>query len=131
MYRIKICKELARSHGIVSNQPIKNVEEVIDEMLNVCTMLKSSGQLIEHNKTKDHLEDKMMRTKLANKFAFGISVIFKGPRDVVDPASAKRQEVERLTQLENIYLAIPDADDLTLVNERNSYRVLETSSATK
>ncbi|MDP2669838.1 MAG: hypothetical protein Q8O99_02250 [bacterium] len=77
MYRIKICKELTRGYGISSNQPVKSVEEVIDEMLNVCTNLKDSGQLLEHNKTKDHMEDKMMRIKLGNKFAFGISVIFK------------------------------------------------------
>jgi hypothetical protein len=62
---------------LISNQSVKSAEEVIDEMLNVCTTLKESGALLEHNKTKDHLEDKLMRIKFGNKFAFGVSVIFK------------------------------------------------------
>ncbi len=39
-------------------------------MLNICTTLKESGALLEHNKTKDHIEDKLMRIKFGNKFAF-------------------------------------------------------------
>jgi len=131
MYRIKICKELTRGYGISSNQPVKSVEEVIDEMLNVCTNLKDSGQLLEHNKTKDHMEDKMMRIKLGNKFAFGISVIFKWPRDATDPAMDKREASERLKYLQDIYLPVPDPDELTFVNKRNQYLALQSPTTAR
>lgn len=123
LYHIKICRELRKWYGIVSNQPVKSAEEVIDEMLNVCTNLKESGALLEHNKTKDHLENKMMRIKLGNKFAFGISVIFKWPRDSVDPAMAKRAVIQRRQYLEKLHLNF--SDDLTFIKERNKYLVIQ------
>jgi hypothetical protein len=123
MFRIKICRELRKWSGLLSNQSIKSSEEVIDEMLNICTTLKESGALLEHNKTKDHLEDKLMRIKFANKFAFGVSVIFKWPRDAIDPAIAKQRARQQREFLENVQLNI--TDDLTFVEERNRYLILE------
>ncbi|MBP7848130.1 hypothetical protein KA013_02825 [Patescibacteria group bacterium] len=49
---------------MVNNQPVVSIEEVIDEINNVCLGLKESGQLIEHNKTKDQRDHGLMRIKL-------------------------------------------------------------------
>lgn len=127
MFRIKICRELRKWSWLISNQSIKSSEEVIDEMLNICTTLKESGALLEHNKTKDHIEDKLMRIKFANKFAFGISVIFKWPGDAIDPAIAKQRAREQREFLENVQLNI--SDDLTFVEERNRYLILESGGS--
>lgn len=129
MFRIKVCRELRKWSWLISNQSIKSSEEVIDEMLNVCTTLKESGALLEHNKTKDHLEDKLMRIKFWNKFAFGVSVIFKWPRDAADPAVAKLKAREQRAYLEKTHLSL--TDDLTFVEERNRYLVIQGKGARK
>ena len=129
LFQIKICKELRKWHGIISNQPVKAIEEVVDEMLNVCTNLKESGALLEHNKTKDHLENKLMRIKFGNKFAFGMSVIFKWPRESIDPGIAKRLAVEHRKYLEEYHLDM--TDDLTFVKERNKYLLLQSNGLTR
>jgi hypothetical protein len=122
MFRIKVCRELRKGSWLVSNQTIKSAEEVIDEMLNVCTTLKESGALLEHNKTKDHLEDKLMRIDFGNKFAFGVSVIFKGSRDAIDPATVKLRAIEQREYLEKVHLRI--TNNLTFIEERNRYLVM-------
>lgn len=125
MYMLRVCKELRKGSWLISNQSIKSSEEVIDEMLNVCTTLKESGALLEHNKTKDHIEDKLMRIKFWNKFAFGVSVVFKWPNDAVDPGIAKQKAREKREYLENVHLQI--SDDLTFREERNRYLVLQST----
>lgn len=128
-FHIKICRELRKGHGLISVQPVKSIEEIVDEMLNVCTTMKESGALLEHNKTKDHLDHKLMRLKLWNKFAFGISVIFASPEDAVDPAIAKAKAIDRREYLESLHLDV--SDDLTFVTERNKYLLLQDKRSTR
>lgn len=125
MYSIRICKELQKPWWLVRQQSIKSVEEVIDEMNNVCTTLRQSGALLEHNKTKDHMEDKMMRIKFADKFSFGVSVFFKWARDKKDPAVERQLAAQERSYLEEVHLGI--TDDLTFVDERNRYLILQPS----
>jgi hypothetical protein len=125
MYSIRICKELQKPWWLVRQQSIKSVEEVIDEMNNVCTTLRQSGALLEHNKTKDHMEDKMMRIKFADKFSFGVSVFFKWARDKKDPAVERQLAAQERSYLEEAHLGI--TDDLTFVDERNRYLILQPS----
>lgn len=58
----------------MSNQPVLSIEEIIDEMSNVCTVLDSSGQLLEHNKTKDAWDHQLMRVRFGDKFSFSLNV---------------------------------------------------------
>jgi hypothetical protein len=51
-----------------------SIEEIIDEFANVCIGLQESGQLLEHNKTKDARDHKLMRVKFGDKFSFSLSV---------------------------------------------------------
>lgn len=125
MYSIRICKELQKPWWLVRQQSIKSVEEVIDEMNNVCSTLRESGALLEHNKTKDHMEDKMMRIKFADKFSFGVSVFFKWARDKKDPAVEKQLAAQERSYLEKAHLGI--TDDLTFVDERNRYLIIQPS----
>jgi hypothetical protein len=127
IYSIRICKELQKPWWLVRQQSIKSVEEVIDEMNNVCTTLRQSGALLEHNKTKDHMEDKMMRIKFADKFSFGVSVFFKWARDKKDPAVERQLAAQERSYLEEAHLGI--TDDLTFVDERNRYLILQPSGS--
>lgn len=129
MYRIKICKEPRKGTSVVANQSVKTVEETVDELLNVCYGLKESGQLLESNKTKDHMEHKLMRVKLGDKISFGLSVFFKSPNDKIDPAAAKRLIRENNNHLEKVVLWI--SDDLTFAHERNKYLVLHNVTTSK
>lgn len=128
-YRIKICREPRKGTSVVANQSVKTVEEVMDELLNVCYGMKESGQLIEHNKTKDHMEHKLMRVNLWDKISFGLSIFFKPLNDKIDPAAAKRLIRENNQYLEKTVLRI--TDDLTFAHERNKYLVLHDVTTTK
>jgi hypothetical protein len=69
----------------------------------------------------------LMRIKFGNKFAFGVSVIFKWPKDAIDPAVAKQRAREKREYLENVHLDI--SDDLTFIEERNRYLVVQDASS--
>ncbi|USN55732.1 MAG: hypothetical protein H6765_03975 [Candidatus Peribacteria bacterium] len=122
LYRFRICKIPTRKYDVTSYQPVYSIEEVVDEIANVCFNLKESGQLIESNRTKDSWDHKLMRVDFADKFSFGISVGFVPLRDEVDPASIKRLEIQRNEYLQKVILDM--SDELTTIKERNKYVVL-------
>ncbi len=122
-YRIQICKEPSkRSYAVVDNQPIVSIEEVVDEINNACLGLKESGQLIEHNKTKDQRDHGLMRVKLWEKVAFSISVSFAPVRDEEDITSEKRIRREEDDYLKKTLLGINK--DLSFEKERDKYIVI-------
>jgi hypothetical protein len=112
----------SKKYDVANYQPVYSIEEVVDEINNVCINLKESGQLIEHNKTKDHWEHKLMRVNFADKVSFGISVGFVPLKDDIDPATVKRLQVQRNDFLEDVILDI--SDELTVLEERNKYLTL-------
>ncbi len=124
-YRIKVCKIPSKSsYGVVNNQPVVSIEEVIDEINNVCLGLKESGQLIEHNKTKDQRDHGLMRIKLWEKVAFSISVSFGPTRDDDDVVAEKRKRVEKNNYLQKTILWI--SENLSFEQERDKYIVIAT-----
>ena len=60
-------------YGIASDQPIESIEEIIDEVSNVCTNLQYTDTN-EYNKTKDARDHKMMRINFSEKFSFTLNV---------------------------------------------------------
>ncbi len=124
-YRIKVCKIPSKSsYGVVNNQPVVSIEEVIDEINNVCLGLKESGQLIEHNKTKDQRDHGLMRIKLWEKVAFSISVSFGPTRDDDDVVAERRKRVEKNNYLQKTILWI--SENLSFEQERDKYIVIAT-----
>lgn len=121
IYTVKICKEPRKWGWIVGHQWVKSVEEVIDEMNTVCRSLQESGQLLKHNKTKDHMEHRMMNLKLWNIFSFGLSVVFDEPKQVDDYAQRKREQIEKSNLLEKRLLWVNQK--LTSLQQRNKYVV--------
>lgn len=125
-YRIKVCKQPSRrAYGVVNNQPVVSIEEVVDEINNACLWLKESGQLIEHNKTKDQWDHGLMRVKLGEKIAFSLSVSFATVRDEEDITAEKRKRAQKNEYLQKTILWI--TDDLSFENERNKYLVIARS----
>ncbi len=122
LFSIEFCKVPTRGYAVNAQQPIDAIEEVIDEMSNVCTSLKESGQLIEHNKTKDTRDHQLMRVDFSEKVSFGLSIGFKPTTDEVDPATVKREQVERNAFFERTLLDI--GNPLTSLEERNKYVTL-------
>lgn len=121
IYTVKICKEPRKWWWVVWNQWVKSVEEVIDEMNTVCRSLQESGQLLKHNKTKDHMEHRMMNIEFGNVFSFGLSIVFDEPRQVDDYAQRKREQIEKSTLLEKRLLWVNEK--LTSLQQRNKYVV--------
>jgi len=122
-YRIKVCKIPSKSsYGVVNNQPVVSIEEVIDEINNVCLWLKESWQLIEHNKTKDQRDHGLMRIKLGEKVAFSISVSFGPVRDDDDVVAEKRKSIEKNNYLQKTILGI--TDNLSFEQERDKYIII-------
>lgn len=119
IYTVKICKEPRRWWWVVGHQWVKSVEEVIDEMNTVCRSLQESGQLLKHNKTKDHMEHRMMNIEFGNIFSFGLSIVFDEPRQVEDFASRQRKQIEKNTLLEKRLLWVNEK--LTSLQQRNKY----------
>jgi hypothetical protein len=120
LYRIQWCKVPSRkSYSVSDSQKVVSIEEAVDAFLNVCTNLKESWQLLEHNKTKDALDHKLMRVKFADKFSFSLSVWFKWLTNRVDPAHQKRMSIENNVYLEDTLLWMND--NLLEENQRNKY----------
>jgi hypothetical protein len=69
-------------------------------MNTVCRSLQESGQLLKHNKTKDHMEHRMMNIELGSVFSFGLSIVFDEPRQVDDYAQRQREQIEKSNLLE-------------------------------
>lgn len=122
LFSIEFCKVPAKGYWVNAQQPINSIEEVVDEISNVCTSLKESGQLIEHNKTKDEWDHQLMRVDFGEKVSFGLSVGFKPTTDKTDPAAEKRKQVERNAFMERTLLDI--GNPLTSLSERNKYVTL-------
>ena len=91
-------------------------------MLNVCSSLEQSGQLFEHNKTKDARDHKLMRIKFGEKFSFTLSVWFAPVLNETDPAHEKRMNIENNEYLMDYLLDIND--QLTQRYQRNKYVTL-------
>lgn len=95
MARVKICNvPSSRSYGTTSTQQVKSIEEIVDEIANRCYGLRESGQLLKHNKTKDHFGHKLEKIQLVDTLAFGLTVTFKPPPQTVEPSAEKRDQVE-------------------------------------
>jgi len=123
LYRIKICKQPARAYNVNANQPVESIEEIIDELSNVCFWMRESGQLLKHNKTKDQWTHKLMNIKFGDKFSFWLTVWFKWPPTwLKDLAAEKRKEVEMNKFMSR--LALWFNEDLTLQEEKNKYNLL-------
>ncbi len=124
MYRIKVCKFPSNKwYNVNADQTIKSVEEIVDELSNVCFGLRESGQLLRHNKTKDHWTDKLMDINLWDIFSFGISISFKWPSAwSKDRAAMKRLQIERNKFLSSYFLWF--SDDLTADPVKNKYNII-------
>jgi len=120
LYRIRWCKVPSRkSYSVSDSQKVVSLEEAVDAFLNVCTNLKESWQLLEHNKTKDAWDHKLMRVKFGDKFNFSLSVWFKWLTNKIDPAHEKRMSIENNAYLEDALLWL--SDNLLEENQRNKY----------
>lgn len=120
IFRIQGCTiPSRRGYTVVSDAPVTAIEDVMNELVNVCTNLENSGQLFEHNKTKDLWDHKLMRMKFGDKIAFSLSIWFKPLFDKVDPAIEKRKQRENSRYLSDQVLGI--SDDLTQKQQRNKY----------
>lgn len=119
MFSIDFCKVPTRWYAVNAQQPVESIEEIVDEISNVCVNLKESGQLIEHNKTKDTWDHQLMRVDFSEKVSFGLSIGFVPSTDKPDPAAQKRKQVERNAFLERTLLDI--GHPLTSLEERNKY----------
>jgi hypothetical protein len=124
MYRIKVCKVPSqRWYNVNADQSVRSVEEIIDELSNVCYGLRESWQLLKHNKTKDHWTDKLMNIRLSDIFSFWISVSFKWPKAwSKDHAAIKRMQIERNKFLTSYFLWF--SDDLTADPVKNKYNLI-------
>lgn len=118
LYRIKWCTMPPRKYGLVGDQPVESIEEIIDEVSNICTNLQYTDTH-EYNKTKDALDHQMMRVKFGKKFSFTLNVWFKPVFNMVDSAHQKRLLKDNNAYLENLLLGI--TDELTFREERNKY----------
>ena len=129
LYRIRWCTIPSRkSYGIVDNQRVVSWEEIVDELLNVCTSMEESGQLLEHNKTKDARDHKLMNVKFADKFSYSMSVWFKPLVDSADPAHEKRMAIENNAYLMDTLLGIDE--ELMHEEQRNKYVTLYNATQT-
>lgn len=123
LYRIKICKQPFRWYNINSNQPVQSIEEIMDELSNVCYWMRESWQLLKHNKTKDHWTNKLMNIKLWDKFSFWLTVWFQAPPAwLQDHAAEKRLAVESNQFL--TLLSLWFNEELNYEQEKNKYNLL-------
>lgn len=123
MYRVKICNvPSTRSYGTTNKQQVRSIEEIMDEIVNRCYGLRESGQLLKHNKTKDHMGHKLEKIKLVDTLAFGLTVTFKAPPRTTEPSAEKRMQIENNKYLTDLLLWFNE--EMTFEDERNKYNVL-------
>ncbi len=56
---------------------MKSVEEIVDEINNVLTALRNSGQLMKHTKSTEFLDTSLRKMKLNQILSFDMNVAFK------------------------------------------------------
>lgn len=123
-FRIKICKvPTVSSANVTTSKKVDSVEEVVDELLNVCRSLRDSWQLGKHNKTKWHRTHKLMNLQRGDRFSFWVSVSTASPPASQDDlANEKIKTIEQHSFTENYALGFNK--DLSFQQEKNKYLIV-------
>ena len=122
MYRLRICRMPSRAYDVNANQPVFSIEEIVDELTNVCVNLQDGGQLLKHTKTKDSFQLMTSPLKMDELFTFDFSLGFKSMKPKQAPHAEKKLHEENNAFLQQTILGV--TDELTHQREKNKYLIV-------
>lgn len=108
---------------VIGGKSVKTVEEIVDEINNVLTSLKNSGQLMKHTPTKEFLDTSLSKIKLNKILSFDMNVAFKPIYD--SEFNKEKKEAKKSQEQANADLArMGTYQEGNVGQERNKYIVL-------
>ena len=128
-YRIRFCRVPVTKTPIAQNKKVQSIEEVLYELNNVLVELKTSGQSIKHNTTREFLDTSMKSINFGEIFSFNLVFTTKPIFQSLPPATRTRKAQERNKKLERELLN--NRGDLSLTTERNKYIIIDDPFAQK
>lgn len=121
-FKIRICRIAATNASVQRNRRILSIEEIFDEINNIFTSLRQSGQLFKHVKTKEFLDSSVKQNKFGDIFAFTIRVGTKWVRDMTPASLFQKKLSEQDAWLKQSILWA--GWDPLIPTERNKYTVI-------
>ena len=91
MFGISVCTVPVPQGEVLGGKSVQSVEEVVDELNEILSALRNSGQLIKHIKSKEFLETSLRKIKLGKIISFDMNVEFKPIYD----SKLKKEEKEK------------------------------------
>lgn len=77
IFGISVCTVPVPQGEVLGGKSVQSVEEVVDELNEILSALRNSGQLIKHIKPKEFLETSLLKIKMNKIISFDMNVEFK------------------------------------------------------
>lgn len=124
IFGISVCTVPVPAGQVLAGKSVQSVEEVVDELNEILTALRNSGQLIKHIKPKEFLETSLFKIKMNKIISFDMNVEFK---PIYDSKLKKEQKEKEKSQndatKDRARLESYDSNDIAA--QKNKYIVLK------